>query len=169
MPRSAEQRAGLIDELERRFQEMNWRARRHLARRLESSGLTVPQYITLFMIGKLGPEVTMRELTDALQLPASTMTSIADRLVKDDLVERGALPADRRAVVATLTAAGKTLVEQVEAQRHSDLETTLDGFDDDELAAFMRLLGKMLDGVDRTAASMGERDAAKPDDPAGGR
>jgi len=38
------------------------------------------------------------------------MTSIVDRLVRDGLAERGHLPHDRRAVAATITAAGADLV-----------------------------------------------------------
>jgi DNA-binding MarR family transcriptional regulator len=156
-----DQRAEIIDRMEWLFQEMNWRGRRRLTHLLETSGLTVPQYITLSMIGKLGPNVTMRELSDALQLPASTMTSIADRLVKDDLVERGALPTDRRAVAATLTAAGSRLVEHVEAQRHADLEMTLEGFDNDDLATFMHLLTRLLEGVDRTVATSNDAEPSR--------
>ncbi|MCC6792045.1 MAG: MarR family transcriptional regulator [Thermomicrobiales bacterium] len=146
-------RAELVNEVERLFQEMSWRGRQHFAHRLESYGLTVVQYHALNMIGKRGPEVTMRDIAEALHLPASTLTSVVDRLVKDSLVERGALPSDRRAVVASLTEAGAEIVARVAAAQHADLETMLDGLSNDDLATFRRLLGWLLEGLDRTIAA----------------
>lgn len=148
-PAPAENRADLLGEVERLFQQLAWRGRRHVARRAAAFGLTAPQYLVLAAIGKLGPRVTMGEIGEALQLPASTMTSVADRLVRDGLVERGAHPTDRRAVVATLMPAGTELVALVEARRHADLVAVLDGLSDGDLAHFSRVLAWMLDGVER--------------------
>lgn len=148
-PAAAAARAELVGEVERLFHQLAWRGRRHVARRAATFGLTVPQYLVLASIGKLGPRVTMGEIGETLQLPASSMTSVADRLVRDGLVERGTHPTDRRAVVATLTPAGVELVGLVEARRHADLAAVLDGLPDGDLADFSRLLAWILDGVDR--------------------
>jgi DNA-binding MarR family transcriptional regulator len=106
------------------------------------------------MIGRRGPNVAMHEVGDALQLPASTMTSIVDRLVQSGLVVRGTVPTDRRAVVATLTPEGRALVAGIEAQRHRDLAAMLGDVDDDELVTFAGLLTRMLSGIDRSLAEL---------------
>lgn len=149
VPAEAAERADLVGEVERLFQRLAWQGRRHVARRAATFGLTVPQYLVLASIGNLGPRVTMGEIGEALQLPASSMTSVADRLVRDGLVERGAHPTDRRAVVATLTPAGVELVAQVEARRHADLVAVLDGLSNRELGHLSHALAWMLDGVER--------------------
>jgi DNA-binding MarR family transcriptional regulator len=142
-------REALVAEVERVFQEMTWRGRRHFARIVETFGLTVPQYLALHTIGKLGPDVTMGEVSDALFLPASTMTSVVDRLVKDGLVERGTRPGDRRSVVARLTPAGENLVANVEEVRHTELVTMLEDMSGDDLADFARHLARLVEGIDR--------------------
>jgi DNA-binding MarR family transcriptional regulator len=109
----------------------------------------VPQYLALHTIGKLGPDVTMGEVSDALFLPASTMTSVVDRLVKDGLVERGTRPGDRRSVVARLTPAGENLVANVEEVRHTELVTMLEDMSGDDLADFARHLARLVEGIDR--------------------
>ena len=152
--------SSLVDEIDRLFQELTWRGRRHLARRVDDFGLTVPQYVALSVIGRQGPAVTMGEVGDSLQLPASTVTSIVDRLVRDGLVERGVLPSDRRAVVATLTEAGESVVASVEANRRSDLVEMLSGHDENNLEAFAHVLDGMLGGLDRLMAETVQSSAA---------
>jgi len=150
----------LVEEIDRLFQELTWRGRRHFARRVDAFGLTVPQYVALSVIGKQGPGVTMSEVGESLQLPASTVTSIVDRLVRDGLVERGILPSDRRAVVATLTETGADVVASVEFNRRNDLVEMLSGLDDDNLEAFAHDLGGMLEGLDRLMADPVQSSAA---------
>lgn len=155
-------RAELIQEIEQLLQQLTWRARRQFARRIEAVGLTVPQYLVLSTIGRLGPEVTMREVVDALQLPGSSMTSIVDRLVAEGLVERGTLPSDRRAVVATLTPAGDELVAKVEAERKKDLVVVLGDIGDEDLETYSRLLARLLEGLDRAMDDLAQHGPRAP-------
>lgn len=157
-----DRRGTLIDDIERQFHHLIWRGRQRLARRLDAAGLTVPQYVALSMIGKLGPNATMSEVADSTYLPASTMTSVVDRLVKIGLVERGSLPADRRAVVANLTPAGTTVIAAIEAERRRDLVALLDGLDDDDLATFLRLLTWLSAGLDRSISTLVAGDPLGP-------
>jgi DNA-binding MarR family transcriptional regulator len=161
-------RLDLIEEVERIFKQMTWRGRQHFALRVESAGLTVAQYFALYLIGELGPNVTMREVADASHLPASTMTSVVDRLVKDELVERGSLATDRRAVVATLTPAGAAIIAEVEAARHKDLVAMLDGWSNEDLVTFVRHLSWLSDGIERAIATFETNDGSNElaiDDP----
>jgi DNA-binding MarR family transcriptional regulator len=145
-------RADQVNDIQRLFRDLSWLGRQHLTRRIERYGLTAPQYIVLLAIGRLGPNVTMREVTEELQLPASSMTSIADRLVRQRLVERGPLPFDRRAVAATITDEGRALVRAIEGEQRSDLGAMLEDVADTDLFRFREVLEHLLNGVERSMA-----------------
>jgi len=161
----ARSRIDQLNEIERLFRDLSWFGRLRFSRRVERFGLTVPQFHTLRAIDRLGPEVTMREVTEQLQLPASSMTSITDRLVRLELVDRLALPFDRRAVAATITAQGRTLVLEIEAEQRRDLGAMLDDVADTDLYRFREVLAHLLAGVEgaiagdsgSTEAESGER------------
>ncbi len=142
-------RTELVKTIERLFQQLTWQGRQQFARRVEAYGLTAPQFAVLFMIRKMGPGAKVGEVAEALQVPASSMTSITDRLVRQGLVERGALPGDRRAVAATITETGQAVVERIEAARHRDLTAMLEGVSDADLGQFGILLAQLLAGVER--------------------
>ncbi len=136
-----------INAIEALFQQLTWRGRMRFSQRVEKYGLTMPQYLALTKILKLGPDATMSEVSDALHLPRSSLTSIADRLVGLGLVVRGSLESDRRAVSATITPAGKKLIRTVEAKRNAELTAMLAELTTDELGEFARLLGTLLDAL----------------------
>lgn len=54
----------------------------------------------------------MQELADALLLSKSGLTRLVDRIEKEGLVAREAVPGDRRSLYVTLTQAGHDLVEK---------------------------------------------------------
>jgi DNA-binding MarR family transcriptional regulator len=153
-------RAELVDTIERLFRQLTWQGRQQFTRRLDAFGLTMPQYAVLYMIRELGPAAKMGEVSESIQLPASSMTSITDRLVRQGLVERGTLPEDRRAVVAALTASGRALVERIEAARHLDLVAMLEGVTDGDLGQFAILLERLLEGVERVLTEQTTESAA---------
>jgi DNA-binding MarR family transcriptional regulator len=142
-------RGHTLDEIDRLFQDLSWVGRQRLNRRIERFGLTVPQYTALLTIERLGPNVTMSAVTDVLQLPPSSLTSIADRLVREGLVERGALPVDRRSVAVTITAAGRDLVGTVQREQHDALVGMLADVPDADLDRFREVLATLLAGVSR--------------------
>jgi DNA-binding MarR family transcriptional regulator len=136
-----------ISAIEANFQQLTWRGRLRFSRRVEKYGLTMPQYLALAKILKLGPDATMSAVADALLMPRSSMTSIADRLVGQGLVRRGSLATDRRAVSATITAAGTELIRTVEAERTAELTDLVAHISTADLGELARLLGKLLDAL----------------------
>ena len=78
----------------------------HARRRRAWSELTYQQYNVLRMIDTLGPQA-QAEVARRLLVTAPVVTRLASTLVESGLVERGADPADRRAVVLELTATGR--------------------------------------------------------------
>lgn len=99
------------DELIREFDEALERVSRLLrqitTRELsETCGLSLLQVQALATLWRSGPELEMSSLAGLTGLPASSVTSIVDRLVKLGFVERRHSDIDRRSVLARITPAG---------------------------------------------------------------
>jgi DNA-binding MarR family transcriptional regulator len=65
---------------------------------------------TLFYVGS-HPDCGPTDVARFLSVPATTLTSVADRLVKRKLLERGRAEADRRAVALRLSDSGEAQVK----------------------------------------------------------
>jgi DNA-binding MarR family transcriptional regulator len=103
---------------------------------LEPLGLTHPQYLVMLALWGRSP-LSLRELSDTLQLDAPTLSPLLKRLEAAGLLERRRLPEDQRSLAVTLTPAGRELrsaAEGVPAQvvarlglEVADLEAVRDG------------------------------------------
>ena len=131
------------------FQQLTWQGGNLFARRIERVDLTVAQYRVLSLVNKLGPMATMGQLSDTLRLPKSSVTSITDRLVALNLVERATVAGDRRAVGATITPAGSAIVAKIDEMRTADLTRMMDGLTNEDLQHFATVLAALLKGVER--------------------
>ncbi|MER3485694.1 MAG: hypothetical protein C4345_06760 [Chloroflexota bacterium] len=134
------------------FGELTWHGRQVLARRVAKHGLTPPQFIVLQTLERCRSQLTLGEIADALQLPASSLTSIADRLVARGLATRDAVPEDRRAVALTITAAGQAMVETVDAERRHELASLLQDVPVEDLRLFVSVLQTISVGLERLLA-----------------
>ncbi len=72
----------------------------------QNSEMTIPQVKTLLFLDEAGP-VRMGGIARHLGTALSATTGIVDRLVERSLVDRHSDPADRRAVVCSLTRQGR--------------------------------------------------------------
>jgi len=81
---------------------------------LEPLGLTHPQYLVMLALWGRSP-LSLRELSEALQLDPPTLSPLLKRLEAAGLVERRRLPEDQRSLAVTLTDAGRALRERAEA------------------------------------------------------
>ncbi|MFI5932325.1 MarR family winged helix-turn-helix transcriptional regulator [Actinoplanes sp. NPDC051494] len=98
-------------------------------------------------IGELTRHGSMRPgvLAEHLRIAARSATEVIDDLQDRGLVERDHDPADRRATLVSLTAAGRAAAERIKATRRAEAERffgALEPADRDELA---RILGKLRD------------------------
>lgn len=84
----------------------------YIARLDEWQGLdmTVPQVKTLILLEHAGP-LRMGQLASSLGSGLSTTTTIVDRLVKKQLVQRDSDPNDRRVVKCELTKNGRVATD----------------------------------------------------------
>ena len=91
-----------------------------------------------------GP-VSSRELAEHLEIDASNITNLIDRLEERGLVRREAQPGDRRVKLLVITEAGRALVDNLQERiiSQSLVDHTLSAADEAEL---IRLLGLVLAG-----------------------
>ena len=137
------------DEIRELFQHLTWQGRHLLARRLASLDLTVPQYHVLKMLDRLGPSAKMSDVSDALQMPRSSMTSITDRLVELGLAQRASHEWDRRVVMASITPKGSALVRRIEAANRETLRNALAGRSEADIDHFAGMLRALVEGIER--------------------
>lgn len=114
------ERLRLVSELRDTLDALVWRSLQLGAGVLKQYELTLPQAMALGAITRLGPAVDMGRVVEATGLPASTTTSVVDRLVQRGLVSRGSHPADRRRVQVSATRSGSYLQDEMDCH---DLNT----------------------------------------------
>ncbi len=127
-------REARIKRLHDTFISLMWVSRRQFSQRLQSFGLTYPQFIGLAALAAHKQPCTMRDLTDVTFQDPPTMTGIVDRLVKMKLVRRTRSQTDRRVVLVQATENGVEMVRQIENETLNDF-TTYSALTDEELTA----------------------------------
>jgi DNA-binding MarR family transcriptional regulator len=75
--------------------------------RLSDIGLSLAKLAALKVLSDAGESLPLTQLAERLSCVKSNITQLVDRLEADGLVERQPDPKDRRARLATLTAAGR--------------------------------------------------------------
>ena len=80
--------------------------------------VTIAQYRALVVLASRGPQ-RMVDLAAALDVAPSTAGRMCDRLVRRGLIRRHRARADRRAVLVSVTAAGRLVVDQATTRRRA--------------------------------------------------
>lgn len=88
--------------------------------------------------------LTMKELAEALSLPMSTLTSIANKLVKNKYVDRVRIDEDRRVVQVQPTKLGREMIDLRKNAHTSVSEELLKSLTDSEQQEFLRLFKKAI-------------------------
>ncbi|WPC40134.1 MarR family winged helix-turn-helix transcriptional regulator [Clostridium sp. JS66] len=81
------------------------------SRNAESLGLTLQQMGILNLISA-NPEITLKEITDKLKIPKSTVSINVDNLVNLELINRKIINENRREIHLTSTPKGKELTKR---------------------------------------------------------
>jgi DNA-binding MarR family transcriptional regulator len=79
---------------------------------------TIAQYRTLVVLASRGPQ-RMVDLAGALGVAPSTAGRMCDRLVRKGLIRRQRARTDRRAVLVSITAAGRVVVDGATERRRA--------------------------------------------------
>ncbi len=88
--------------------------------------------------------LTMRALAESLSLPMSTLTSIANKLVKNKYIDRLRIDEDRRVVQVQLTNPGKKIINLRKNAHTSVSEELLKSLTENEQKEFLRLFKKAI-------------------------
>lgn len=105
--------------------------------RSDGADVTLPQFRLLLALEGLG-RVPSSRLAARLGLAASAITRMADRLEHAGLVQRGTDQGNRSIVTVELTVAGRRLVTEALARRHTRLAAVLDRMSPDDREAAVR-------------------------------
>jgi DNA-binding MarR family transcriptional regulator len=105
------------------------------SKRIEKEyGISIPQLLTLsYLSSQDSYQASHKEIKDYLQLNASTITGIINRLEKKGLVARLPKQNDRRVGMITITAKGASLLEGTPAPLHEKLSGKLQALNQDQL------------------------------------
>ena len=93
--------------------------------------------------------ITMGDLSRILGVPFSSATRTVDWLVNNNYIQRLTDPDDRRVVCVELTGAGKELYEVINNLLLEMTEQFLSNFSPDERKDLSRLLGKLVDNLEK--------------------
>ncbi len=103
--------------------------------------VTLQQYRALTVLHEHGPQ-NAAALADALGIARSTLTRLANRLVRDSLINRVTDPSDRRAVLLSVSRRGSRTAEQVKAWRLRELARRLSGVSREDAPALADALAR---------------------------
>ena len=122
------------------------RVMRKIHRYYESSfsqyGITPAQFYVLSAVWE-NDGVKFKELAKSLEMDGSTLTSILDRLERQDLLERRDDPEDRRSLLVFLKEKAKHSLGQITCLAEKLDQEIKERFSDEEFATFERVLEKL--------------------------
>jgi DNA-binding MarR family transcriptional regulator len=113
-----------------------------LERRAREHDLSITQVRLLGVLRDRTP--TMNELAKLLDLDKSSITGLIDRAQRRGLVSRVPSATDRRAVLVTLTAHGRSLAATGTAQFEADIVRLLNHLPPPDREALSRLISQLL-------------------------
>lgn len=116
---------------------------RDFAESVEDAQITPSLYAVLVIVGA-NPGLKQTELAQAVRLDRSSVVSVIDKLEKRKLVERQRVAGDRRTNALALTAAGRTLLDNLSVRVQAHEARLAGNLSERERATLIKLLGKIL-------------------------
>lgn len=98
-----------------------------------------------------GGNVTMGEFSNALSVPLSTATRIADWLVENEYIQRSPDSDDRRVVRVSLTEKGKEIFKTIDQYIRQRIQQILSNLTAEERIILLTLVSKVLSGLREAA------------------
>ncbi|GAB6156587.1 MarR family transcriptional regulator [Desulfosporosinus burensis] len=122
------------------------RVMRKVNRYYESSfshyGITPAQFYVMSVVWEKDG-VKFKDLAKSLEMDGSTLTSILDRLERQDLVERRDDPEDRRSLLVFLKDKAKQNILEITCLAETLNQEIKERFTDEEFATFEKVLEKL--------------------------
>lgn len=122
-----------------RFVRLNRRVTAAIGAELRAIGLSIPQFDVLSTLTER-EGLTQQELAARLYVTKGNVSGLIDRLVEAGLVERRAIPEDRRSHALHLTDGGAALAARGLAAQAAYVDRTLGRLGADDLAEFELLV-----------------------------
>lgn len=134
------------------FRDINALLKKRLRERLQGKELTPPQMMTLHLLAKYEP-MRVGDLSERLKLAASTVSSILDRLEKNNYIVRSRNKDDRRIVEIYLSEKAQMLRETFKETINEFMQNIIIGATEKEISdiqsglqTMRRLLMKQTEG-----------------------
>ncbi|MDD4924854.1 MAG: MarR family transcriptional regulator [Dehalococcoidales bacterium] len=125
-------RKELINRIIEQRREVNRVVRDRTAVSWVELSLTIPQLKSLFYISRHG-KIKISGLASGIKVTPGNVTGIVDRLVEQKLLAREQDSNDRRILWLTLTARGKTLIDELREGSANELAKILEKLSEAEL------------------------------------
>jgi len=122
--------------------------REELDRRLRPLGLTRVQWQALLWLSRAGGTLVQREMSGYLDIGAPATVALVDRMERDGLVTRSAVPDDRRRNAVVLTPKARRLLATIETAAGKLRREVMSGLTREEVDTLFTLLGKAKQRID---------------------
>jgi MarR family transcriptional regulator for hemolysin len=116
--------------------------REEMDRRLRPLGLTRVQWQALLWLSRAGGALSQRELSDLLEIGAPATVALVDRMERDGLAARSAVPGDRRRNAVALTPKARRTLKTIQATAGQLRREVLHGLTREEIDTLCVLLDK---------------------------
>ncbi|MER6266601.1 MarR family transcriptional regulator [Streptomyces sp900105755] len=111
-----------------------------ITERVAPYGLTTLQFTSLSVLNRHGTPLSNSQLARRSFMTPQSMHEVIKRLEGEGLIKRNPHPDHARKLLATLTAKGRRVLAECEAAVAEWEETLLEGFSEEERAAFLRMI-----------------------------
>ena len=141
---NAPQKERLVEQIMRSAAVLNQRSMGSWLAIVNESGLTIPQLVTLHVVGVKGP-LPVCEIADLIHLSRAATSHLVDRLVRRNLVKRTETAKDRRLKRVSLQSTAKELLERLLHSRMESLRNAVEILDDTTCERFGRVLDEVVE------------------------
>lgn len=114
---------------------------------------TLPRFDVMSALARFPDGLKMSDLSTYLKVSNGNVTGIVDKLTEEGLAERVAVPGDRRAQLARLTAKGRAAFEELALHHENWINGLLDGWSPEDIDALSSRLELVLNRQNEEDAS----------------
>lgn len=124
----------------------SWRG--ELDRRLSGLGLSQARWLVLLHLALLEDIPTQRELAKSVGVEGPTLARLLDSLEAQGLVQRQAVPEDRRAKKVVLSPQARPLIEQIESIAQQLRTELFAGISEDDIKRCQQVQAQILQNLE---------------------
>lgn len=135
-------RQELLNELEISLRTLIRKLRKELQVVLGET-ISSGDFFVLKQLREKGPQ-TVSELAQEMEVSASHITNVTDRLVNKGWVERQRSRRDKRVVELRITNDGETTIRELEEKKRAYFQRRFDGLTTEEIETMTRLFRKLI-------------------------